>query len=99
MDYPKLLSVEYLRLFTLRLSFSDGFTAEVDFQDQLTGGVFDALNDESFFRSFILQPQFGSIEWSNGADFSPEFLYDLAKTSGADKTDRQNRAHCSLKSA
>ncbi len=82
MEYPKLKAAQYLRDFTLQLSFSDGTNAEVDLRQELRGGIFDALNDPAYFRSFSLQPQFGTIEWDNGADFAPEFLFELAKASG-----------------
>lgn len=82
MVFPKLTSVEYLKDFTLKLSFSDGTKAEVDFRSELIGGVFETLKDPNYFRSFSLQPQFGTLEWDNGADFAPEFLYDLAVASG-----------------
>jgi hypothetical protein len=79
MKCPKMVSAEYVKDFTLRLSFSDGMAADVNFANELTGGVFEALKDVAFFRSFTFQAQFGTIEWRNGADFAPEFLYALAK--------------------
>lgn len=77
---PKLTSALFIRDFVLLLSFSDGLSTEVDFTNELSGGIFDALQDPGYFRSFTFKPLLGSIEWSNGADFSPEFLYELAKS-------------------
>jgi len=54
----------------------------VDFKDELTGGIFEALRDPAYFRSFSFQAQFGTIEWDNGADFAPEFLYEMARDCG-----------------
>lgn len=82
MGYPKLTSAEYVKDYILRLSFADGTKADVNFQHELTGGVFESLRDQAYFRSFSVQTQFGTIEWDNGADFAPEFLYELAKASG-----------------
>jgi len=82
MGYPKLTSAEFIKEFTLRLCFSDGVQADVNFEKEMAGGVFEALRDPNYFRSFSFSPQFGSIEWTNGADFAPEFLYNLAKSSG-----------------
>lgn len=85
MEYPMLISAEYISEYSLRLSFSDGTTGEVDFKGELTGGVFEALRDPAYFRSFTIQPQFGTIEWDNGADFAPEFLYELVQAGGQHK--------------
>lgn len=98
MEYPKLTSAEYVRGFTLRLAFADGIKAEIDFQNELSGGVFEDLKDPAYFRSFTLHSQFGSIEWANGADFAPEFLYDLAKSSAQRSAGPDSRVH-SRKSA
>jgi len=86
MTFPKLISAEYLSGYSLRLTFSDGIKAEVNFQNELTGGIFEALKDPKYFQSFSFRDQFGSIEWDNGADFAPEFLYEFAKTSGQPTT-------------
>ena len=98
MEYPKLTSAEYVKEFTLRLCFADGIKADINFQSELTGGIFEALKDQTYFRSFAFHPQFGSIEWANGADFAPEFLYDLAKATGQQSARFDARSH-SRKSA
>jgi hypothetical protein len=82
MEYPKLKSAQYIRDYTLKLSFTDGTESEVNFKSELTGGIFEALKDPEYFRSFTFQSQFGTIEWDNGADFAPEFIYELSKASG-----------------
>ena len=77
MTKPKLTSAEFVDGYCIRLSFSDGITSKVDFERELTGGIFEALKDPTYFRSFSFQPQFGTIAWDNGADFAPEFLYEI----------------------
>lgn len=78
-DSPKLVGADFVGGYSIRLSFSDGTKGEVDFSAELNGGVFEALKDPAFFRSFQFQPQLGSIEWNNGADFAPEFLYQAVR--------------------
>jgi len=78
MPAPKLISAQYIGGYCLRLAFSDGIEAELCFEDELNGGVFEALRDKNYFRTFLFREQFGSIEWDNGADFSPEMLYQKA---------------------
>lgn len=60
--------------FSLILSFNDGRTGVVDLRDDLTGEVFEPLRNEAYFRQF--QVGDWSVEWPNGADFAPEFLYE-----------------------
>ncbi|NEP58195.1 MAG: DUF2442 domain-containing protein, partial [Symploca sp. SIO2G7] len=44
-----------------------------------TGDVFVPLQDEQFFSQVRFDEELGTITWSNGADFAPEFLYELGK--------------------
>ena len=45
----------------------------------LTGEVFGELKDHGKFMQFGLTAM--TIEWSNGADFAPEFLYEIGADS------------------
>ena len=56
------------------LRFNDGLEGEVDLVQELSGGVFEPLRDEAYFASFVVDE---TLTWPNGADFAPEFLYDL----------------------
>ena len=49
----------------------------VDLSKELIGKVFEPLKDKSYFQSFKIK--YNTVEWSNGADFAPEFLHDLSK--------------------
>jgi hypothetical protein len=69
--------VTYLGEYKLRLTFSDGTSKEVDLQDELYGEVFEPLKDKSLFRQVVVNPDTNTIEWPNGADFAPEFLYEI----------------------
>jgi hypothetical protein len=74
-------AANYLDGYRLKLTFSDGLTENVDLKDELWGEVFEPLKDIRNFRNFKLNPF--TIEWENGADFSPEFLYQLATKNAA----------------
>jgi hypothetical protein len=56
----------------LRLEFNNGIVKDVDLSKQLRGEVFEPLREPVFFEKVFLNP-----DWPNGADFAPEFLYDL----------------------
>ena len=66
--------VEYIKDYILRLRFSDGQTKDVDIFPLLNGAIFEPLKDKRNFIQFGLTG--GTIEWYNGADFAPEYLYD-----------------------
>lgn len=70
-------AVTHLQDFNLRITFSDGSTRVVDLSDQLDGEVFEPLRDPAFFSAVRINPETGTIEWPNGADFAPEFLREL----------------------
>ncbi|MFY9618960.1 MAG: DUF2442 domain-containing protein [Pyrinomonadaceae bacterium] len=72
-------SVENVRPFALKLQFSDGTVKLVDLRNELYGEVFQPLQDPSVFKQVKLNTETGTIEWPNGADFAPEFLYEIGK--------------------
>ena len=78
-----IISVKYLSGYTLSLVFDDGKEASLDFVDQLYGEVYEPLKNIEEFKKVKLDPIFRTISWSNGADFAPEFLYDLATISNS----------------
>jgi hypothetical protein len=77
-------SVTYLEKYELRLTFDDGITKDVNLRDELYGEVFEPLKDEGFFRQVKVNIDTNTIEWPNGADFAPEFLYEVGR--GVEKT-------------
>jgi hypothetical protein len=69
--------VEHLGSHALRLAFSDGSVREVDLLSELFGEVFEPLHDPEAFAHVYLNPDTGTIEWPDGADFAPEFLHRM----------------------
>jgi hypothetical protein len=76
-------AVEPLEGFRLRLTFEDGTAGEVDLVDELWGPVFEPLRDRAFFVRVSVDHECGTIVWPNGADFAPEWLYDVVKAQHA----------------
>ncbi len=62
--------------YRLRLTFNEGSVKEVDLGGELSGPVFEPLRDVQFFRRVALNHDTGTVEWPNGADFAPEFLFE-----------------------
>lgn len=65
--------------FELLLEFSDGVVKRVDLSSELHGEVFEPLKQPEFFSQAYLNHETGTVEWPNGADFAPEFLYEIGK--------------------
>lgn len=68
--------VTYLKDYQLRLVFNDGKVKNLDLKTELYGEVFEPLHAIELFRQVYVNPDTGTIEWPNGADFAPEFLYE-----------------------
>src|SRR6516162_5086531 len=62
---------------SLRLTFSDGTTKQVNVRPLLDGPIFEPLRDPAYFASGSLDSICGTIVWPNGADFAPEALNEL----------------------
>ena len=71
--------VNHLEGYRLRILFSNGIVKDVDLSGELHGEVFEPLKDPAFFKRVSVNPETETIEWPNGADFAPEFLYDVGQ--------------------
>jgi len=76
-------SVEPLEGFRLRLAFEDGTVGEIDLADELWGPIFEPLKDRDLFIQVTVDGECGTIVWPNGADFAPEWLYEVVTTQHA----------------
>jgi hypothetical protein len=76
--FLEVVNAEYLQGYVVRITFNTGEVKQVDFEDCLKGPVFGILKDLNVFRSFRIH--FNTIEWPNGADFAPEYLFKIGKS-------------------
>ena len=72
-------SVSYVSGYRLLLTFEDGSMRLVDLEPHLDGEIFDPLRDTNYFRTVSVNPDLATIVWDNGADMSPDFLYELGE--------------------
>lgn len=68
-------NAKYLGDYKISLIFNNGESKTVDLSGELNGRIFEPLKEKTYFQSFIIK--FNTIEWSNGADFAPEYLYKI----------------------
>ncbi len=71
--------VRLMNAYELQLTFNDGVVKMVDLLGELYGEIFAPLKDLSVFNQVRVNPETNTIEWPNGADFAPEFLYEIGR--------------------
>ena len=71
----RVTDVDYVKDYELLLTFNDGTRKLADLKPYLTGEVVGELLDPDKFIQYGLTGY--TIEWANGADLAPEFLYDI----------------------
>ncbi len=75
----KITDVDYLGDYTLALTFNNGEKRVCNLKPYLSGEIIGELLDKCKFIQYGLMHE--TIEWANGADFAPEFLYDIGTAS------------------
>ncbi len=72
----RIISVEPLHGFVLKLRFDDGTERELDLESELWGPVFEPLRtNPDLFRQVRIDEQLGTVVWPNGADMDPDVLH------------------------
>jgi hypothetical protein len=62
--------------YKLFVCFEDGISGEIDVAAVTDfAGVFAPLRDEAVFASVVVNKEFGTVQWSNGADLDPDLMY------------------------
>jgi len=75
--FLEVTKAEYLDNYRLLLTFNNGKVKTVDLQNELNDTVFEPLKQLDFFKKFRIK--YNTIEWENGADYAPEYLYKIGK--------------------
>jgi hypothetical protein len=73
-----IISVQVRHPHQLHLRFEDGVEGLVDLTQIIEfSGVFAPLRDPDYFATVQVNPEIGTIVWSNGADLDPDVLYAI----------------------
>lgn len=75
--FLEIINANYLSEYKISLNFNIGDTKIVDLQNESTGSFFEPLKDVNYFKNFSIK--YKTIAWHNGADFAPEYLYQIGK--------------------
>ncbi|HSK75597.1 MAG TPA: DUF2442 domain-containing protein [Thermoanaerobaculia bacterium] len=65
--------------YSVRIEFTNGVVKDVDLRSQLYGPIFEPLRDLGLFGQVKVNEETKTVEWPNGADFAPEFLYEIGR--------------------
>ena len=75
MDYmPVVTDAKYVSDYKILVTFDNGEKKLADCSQWLGGGIFEVLKNKDYFKKFFVDGW--SISWPNGADISPEALYE-----------------------
>ena len=72
-DLIKVVNVDYIKDYIVDLKYSNGEKKRVDFFTLLKSGKKQELLNKNNFILFGLNHW--TLEWYNGVDFAPDFLY------------------------
>ena len=72
----EIVNAKYIQDYKIQIKFNNGKSGTVDLEKALWGPVFDSLKNKDQFKSFHISQTLHTIQWSNNADFAPEFLYN-----------------------
>jgi hypothetical protein len=64
----------YLKEYQIEIEFNNKKKGVIDLKGHLDKKIFEPLKEIDNFRKFKLNSW--TLEWENGADFSPEFLLE-----------------------
>jgi hypothetical protein len=88
MNRKVVTAIELKENYRTKITFADGFSAEIDLRPALRGPAFQPLLDERVFRQMKIE--YDTIAWPNGADVSPETLRywcELGRVASDEETD------------
>lgn len=97
-----IVNVRVLKDFHVKLTFKNGVKKTVDLEPLLAGPIFGPLKNERRFSEVMAHPEFGCLEWPNGADICPDVLYrgyveKWVDTVSPDVRSKVNKLYASLK--
>jgi hypothetical protein len=72
-----IIKANYLNEYKIELEFNNQKKGVVNLKPYLDKKIYEPLKNLSTFKNFQLNSW--TIEWENGADFSPEFLLENLK--------------------
>ena len=76
--FLEVIKAAYLNGYRISITFNDGVSKIVDLEHEIDGTVYQPLRQLGYFKKFEIK--YNTIEWPNGADYAPEYLYKIGTT-------------------
>jgi hypothetical protein len=73
--FLEITDAKYLDNYRILVSFNNGESKTVDLNKEMNGKVYTPLRQLDYFKKFKIK--YNTIEWENGADYAPEYLYHI----------------------
>lgn len=70
----------YLKDYKILIVFDDQKSKIIDLDkalDGFCGEIFKPLKNINYFKTFKISDGIATLEWDNGADISPDYLYEF----------------------
>ena len=78
MKLPKIVSVQPIENYKLKLGYETGEVKIFNVLPYMSGQWYEELYDLDYFKSVHLVSDGQGIEWGNGQDIAPHELYDMS---------------------
>jgi Protein of unknown function (DUF2442) len=73
-----IISAQAIYPHQIHLRFEDQIEGTIDLTEIIEfSGIFAPLQDPAYFATLQVNPEIGTITWSNGADLDPDVLYAI----------------------
>ena len=74
---PKILNVETLEDYKIKLEYETGEIKVFDVLPYIYGSFYGQLSDKNYFKTVQVVDNGYTIEWKNGQDIAPHELYEM----------------------
>jgi hypothetical protein len=76
-----IINVKVIKDYIVHIFFENGVEGIVDVSEIIPfKGIFSKLKDKNYFATVHVNKDLGTIVWDNGADISPNYLYEIIST-------------------
>lgn len=72
----EVINAKYIENYKIWIEFNNNKSGFVDLENELWGKIFEPLKDIKQFKDFYISEISNTLEWKNGADLAPEFLFN-----------------------
>lgn len=92
----RIKKAEYLDGYKIKILFNDNKEKIVDLENELYDSMYKPLKNIKYFARVFVDPDQITLQWPNGEDFSPDYLYKIGKE--AARTKKETRKPISKRS-